>query len=325
MDEGALHELTLAIDSVMARALEGRLNELTSGMSLEEAGEKLIEAQLAVRISGSGAPPDYSNEWLAPLYLAWYGPSHINMAYTLMTQVIPRHDDTLVKGPSGIHLEDYACGPFAGQFGLVLAASEATNAFTGNRRLSIYGDDDSDPMWNLGKDIWKDFRSEIGALDGDSSSYPSLDSLRSMSRSLLTRNWQNPSARVWLTLFHAAYPDEAGQRIKDNVDALVQERSPRLILLTAYRNRRDQMYDPPEKDYVLVEGNIRGPQLALTGQFNQVTAWRQKIAAKFLERDLVGVQRWKRMKATELLTKNPTNWRPSYFEYVYSLYVRRTA
>ena len=88
-----------------------------------------MEAQLALARMGSDQPPNYDDEWLALLYLAWYGPSHINMAYTLFTEAIPQHDNTLDIGPSGVHLEDFACGSLAGQFGLVLAAADAAIPF----------------------------------------------------------------------------------------------------------------------------------------------------------------------------------------------------
>lgn len=323
MNHGALEQLTIATDIVMRRALEASLQRLTTGIPIGESRQKLVEAQLEVRISGSGAPPDYSNEWLAPLYLAWYGPSHINMAYSLFAQVVSKHDDTLVNGPTGVHLEDYACGPFAGQFGFVLAAAEAVKPFSENRRLSVYSDDDSDPMWDLGRDNWKDFRGEVGALTDDSESYPHLDAVRSVAKALVIGQKNNRSAPVWLTVFHAAYPGETGERIKSDLDDLIKTRSPRLILLTAYKDRKEQLYCPPDNEYALVEGRVNGPRLALQRRFAQVTAWRKKLVDQFLSERIEGVGEGKRLKVIELLSKHPTDWRPAYFEYVYSLYVRK--
>ena len=134
MNQSPFEQLTIATDTAMVRTLENRLKTLSAGTPPEDVGRKLLKAQLALDRLGSGPPPDYDNEWLAPLYLGWYGPSHINMAYTLFTQVISKHDDTLTNGPSGVHLEDYACGTFAGQFAFALAASEAAEPFSGDRR-----------------------------------------------------------------------------------------------------------------------------------------------------------------------------------------------
>ena len=326
MNQDTLKQLTIALDATITRVLQDRLNNLSSDMQPREIGRRLIKSQLAVRVSNSGPPPDYSDEWLAPLYMAWYGPSHINMAYTLFSQVMPLHDDTLINGSSGVHLEDFACGPFIGQFGFVLAAAEAVKPLGVNRRLSLFSDDKSSPMLALGRDIWKEFREEIGVPSTESESYPSLGSVRVPAHSLLIGQKNNPAASVWLTLIHAAYPGETGEGIQNDVDKLVHDRRPRLILLTAHPDRKDQMYCPPENEYFPVAEKITGPRMAMQGQFGQITAWRRKLVDQFLapvQGKSEGIRDYGKVKGH--LTNDPTAWRPSYFEYVYSLYVRKDA
>ena len=327
MNQHTLKELTTAMDTAMAQALQERLTALSGSITPQEAGTKLLKAQLALSsLVGSGPPPDYDDKWLAPLYQAWYGPSHINMAYTLFTQVVPQHDGTLSNGPSGVHLEDYACGTFAGQFAFALAASEAGTPFSSDRLPSIYSDDSSDPMWSLGKSNWDALLDVLGQPWDVDTSYPRLGSLRASARTLKFKRRNNYFAPVWLSVFHGAYPGEAGQELRDKVNALVQRNQPTLILVTAHPNRSQDIYTPPVDLYQAMETLNNGPDLTLRGNFEQVTAWRRKVEEEFiapLNAVKEGFQDWEHDRARHLLTEWPTTWRPRNFEYVYVLYVRK--
>ena len=325
MNKDSLEELTIATDMAMARALENRFTILSAETPPEEVGGKLLRAQLALDRLGSGPPPDYDDEWLAPLYLGWYGPSHINMAYTLFTQVVPRYDDSVSDGPAGVHLEDYACGTFAGQFAFALAASEATKPFSSDRVLSIYSHDSSDPMWSLGKETWDSVLQVLGSPWDVENPYPNLDSLRDTARLLQFRRKNNYRAPVWLTVFHGAYPGEAGQELRDKVNQLVQRNQPKLILVTAHPKREQDIYIAPVDSYEVLASSI-GPPLALVGVFKQVTAWRRRLADECIDPLTAakeGFEDWEYQRGLKLLAEYSTTWSPRYFEYVYSLYVRK--
>ena len=326
MDAETRNQLTRALDVAMARTLQESLDYLTLHKAPKDVGQSLTKAQLALDRMSMDPPPDYEDAWLAPLYLAWYGPSHINMAYTLFTKVIALHDNTLSKGPSGVHLEDYACGPFAGQFAFALAASEAEEQFSNLRIPSIYSDDSSDPMWSLGKSVWDTTLDVLGFPWDVQTPYPHLASFRDAARSLKFRRRNNILAPVWLTAFHAAYPGQVGEALRGKIDALVQRNRPRLILVTAHPKRAQHLYCPTDESYTAVTEKNAGPLMALAGQFELVTSLRRKVAEDLLapvQKGIQGVEEWEHTRVADLLTKRPTNWRPSYFEYVYSLYVRK--
>jgi len=306
----------------MARTLQERLDYLCSGKSTKEVGQRLMKAQLALDRMSSDPPPNYEDEWLAPLYLAWYGPSHINMAYTLFTQVISQQDDTLSKGPLGVHLEDYACGPFTGQFAFALAASEASEQFSETRLPSIYSDDSSDPMWSLGKNVWDTTLDVLGFPWDVQTPYSYLGSFRDAARRLKFRRRNNYSAPVWLTAFHGAYPGDVGQVLREKMDVLVQRNKPTVVLTTSHRTRGENMYAPPLDTYEGLHRASKGPSLAITGWLPQVTAWRRRIAGELLA-DVGGFEPWEHERVNYLLSEFASSWSPPRFEYVFSLYVRK--
>ena len=326
MDQHTLKELTTAMDTAMAQTLQERLTALSVSITPQEAGGKLLGAQLALDRLSSGQIPNYDDAWLAPLYQAWYGPSHINMAYTLFTQIIPRHDDTLTNGLTGVHLEDYACGTFAGQFAFALAASEAVTPFSSDRLLSICSGDSSIPMWSLGEKTWGAVRSILGHPLDSEKPYLRLDSFRDTALRLKIGRESNYSAPVWLTVFHGAYDGEVGRELRTKVDELVRQNRPTLILTTSHPSRAQDSYIAPIDSYRTMARSEAGPPLALVGNFEQVTAWRRNLANEFIARmnaSSEGFQDWEHQRVLSLLTERRTNWRPSNFNYVYSLYVRK--
>ena len=267
MDTETLSEVTLALDRSMVRVLNSKLKDIVASNSPENIVANLVGALGDLDGLRKGRVPNYGDEWLALPYLAWYGPSHINMAYTLMTKVIPQWDNVLEQGPFGVHLEDYACGTFAGQFALVLAASRSIESFITDRKLSIYSDDSSDTMWQTGLDLWKDSRREMGAVPLDGKEYPHLDTVRMSARLLTTKQPQHLPARVWLTVFHAAYGGEYGDSLTTAISSLIGKKNPHLIMTTAHKGSSENMYAPPPVQYKLVADKVLGHPMSLSGLF----------------------------------------------------------
>ena len=65
--------------------------------------------------------PDYDDPWVALLYLTWYQPSQVNLAYTLSRRILGATNPFL---SGSLQIVDYGCGALAMLFGLALAAAE---------------------------------------------------------------------------------------------------------------------------------------------------------------------------------------------------------
>ena len=322
LDQPTLRELTKALDISMVRVLNSKLENIVAGNEPEGVATNLVGALKGLDGLRKGLVPNYEEKWLALPYLAWYGPSHVNMAFTLITEVIPQWNDCLKQGPFGVHLEDYACGIFAGQFALVLAASRSIGSFT-SRKLSIFSDDSSDPMWNMGLDLWKDFRHEIGAVLANGKEYPHLDSIRNSARLLETRQPRNLPANVWLTVLHAAYGGDYGEILASKITSLIERKNPSLILTTAHKGSSTNMYLPPTDQYAPVVEKDVGPPMSFSGQFTQTSIWRKELFDKYVQPMEHRLSDLQIRMARRLLTVHPTTWNPGNFNYVYTLYQRR--
>ena len=323
MDTETLNQLTRALDKSMVRVLNQRLKELAEKANPTSVAIGLVGALEDLDGLRKGRVPNYGDKWLSLPYLSWYGPSHINMAYTLMTSEISRWDRSLHEGPFGAHHEDYACGVFAGQFAYVLAAANTISTFGTERKLSIFSDDISDPMWDMGLDLWKDFRREIGAVPENGTKYPDLDSIRTSARLLQTRQPKHLPATVWLTVFHAAYDGEYGDNLTDAINKLIAKKNPTIILLTAHKGSSSSIFTPPPELYIpVVERAVGGP-MTLFGQFSLTTAWRQELFDQRIHPFINHVSEQDYRRALRLLKAHPTTWSPGNFSYVYSLYKRR--
>ena len=76
-----------------------------------------------------GNPPDYDDPMVALLYLTWYQPKQINLAYTIIKKLLEiKGSDRLVLSDSGrLHVVDFGCGSLAMQFAVALVVSHVCN------------------------------------------------------------------------------------------------------------------------------------------------------------------------------------------------------
>ena len=301
----------------MARVLKRRASALPVGV---DSAQAIITALRGLQGLAKAQAPDYDDEWLSLLYVAWYQPTHVNMAYTLV-QSVPDHHNPLSSGKGGLHVQDFACGPFAMQFGFALALAEKLRDRGSGLVPTIYSHDNSDRMWNLGLDLYQEFHRVI-------ENHSEGDLLFHMTHACTNLRFRAPEppfprSTNWLTVLHAAYPGEIGTDIEIEVERRLMNQRPEIVIVTAHPDNKEYMFVPTAKSYRAVASRTPGPQMSLGGSFDETTLWRSDLLEHHIEpyKDMLSEEDFS--FAANFLTKHPTSWKSDGFRYVYSLYERR--
>ncbi len=220
-------------------------------------------------------------------------------------------------------MQDFGCGPFAMQFGYMLAIAESIQAGQELPTPSIYSHDDSGEMWDLGLELYSSFRREIS----DESSYSELAGQREACGRLRHRAPEAPHPRSinWLTVLHAAYPGEVGTAIKSAIDRRLINQRPEIVLVTANPDSAEHMYEPPQEQYSLLSNPEAGPNLLLAGVFGKIYEWRKELYGRYVQPHIDSPQPDDLAFARSYLTLHPTSWISHGFRYVYSVYERRSS
>ena len=179
--------------------------------------------------------PKY-NEWDALFYLVWYQPSHINLAYSL-AQKIPKDHNPLLSGRGHLRVVDFGCGALAMQLALVIAETEARLKGNATISLETISIDESIPMETLGQRVLDLFRKRF------------LEkTMEDRHLSVERRQSESGPERRWVTAIHVAYETNA-KEVKRELDDLVEDESPDLILVTKNSNNPAPLYSPSGSSY----------------------------------------------------------------------------
>lgn len=283
--------------SEVAKEEEHRLFQTMSVLEnqrhVEEALDSLLELQ-------KGNEPDYHSEWLQVLYLTWYQPRQIHLAYTSLRQFMKQ------DGPPA-HVIDYGCGAWAVRFALGIILAELQNARAAD--IHVHGIEPSKPMWEIGERLWEKF---VGFLNGrlDESFAASLyNTMGSMggARNLATHplfggyrlsGLPGQLDDVWLTAVHAIYRENQGD-LRKLLDRLDKVGKLRLALVT-FGWREEDWRIPFFKGLGFRKGDR--PSGAWKGRFDETSRWRKNLSQR-----LSGLDRRKKL----LLTKYPVTWDPN--------------
>lgn len=231
--------------------------------------------------------PNYRNKWVALLYLLWYQPAQINLAYTL-AQRVPEHSNPLLARAPSLSVLDFGCGSLAMQFGLALAVIDKYRKFGSDSRITLYQHDESNEMKDIGSKVWEQFMHEICktneciyALLKNSFRLVNLGSDGLLSMDLIDahdlpwnfefrahdRPWDielgdGDSAHIrkhirWLSSLHVAYSGNYS-RIKRSLDDCIFYYTPDIVLTTSHPNATLYRF-VPKSMYKCYPHYISGP------------------------------------------------------------------
>ena len=166
MDARTTRLVASAIDSAIQTVGDAEYQRLSQGLSLYERKSKIQFALNSLDLLRSGNQPDYSNEWVALFYVLWYQPKQINLAYGLINEMLNRRNgNAFTLNRNGVlRIIDFGCGALATQFAVALFAAEAIDTGPSFQEIMIDSFDINQPMIDIGRRVWEQFKSETAAI-----------------------------------------------------------------------------------------------------------------------------------------------------------------
>ena len=314
-----LSAATRALDIAIANVVNKQLEELASKAGPEQTAHNILRSLVSFKELRKSKMPAY-NGWDAVFYSAWYQPSHINLAYTLIKK-IPIEMNPLLSGKGNLHVIDFGCGAFAMQFGLALAAADTLQEQGELPQINISSRDSSRYMVAIGQKIWAAFVREIT----HSEKYPELNTLRQVCGKMTFENYVENATVRWLSVLHVAYKENADE-VENALATRIKEERIDLVIVTSHPGSASFAFSPVHYGYSTKDSDIlRGEGFSLQGDFERITQFRSGVYDKFVQgsSELTPTDN---EFALRYLTGSPTAWvtRPS-FETQNSLYVRNPA
>ena len=184
---------TEALSSALVDVGTRQFDRLRAGMSTEQAAKRVDDALEQLQGLQAGAMPDYDDPWVALLYVLWYQPSQINLAYSTISNAL---DDTRRR----VQIVDFGAGALAAQFGAALHLLEAERDVA----VSVQSIDPSRAMIEIGEEIWQSFVEAVR--DQDVGMY---ESCKSIEGAVVTANDVTRKRRAYqmLSAFHVVYKE----------------------------------------------------------------------------------------------------------------------
>ena len=258
--------------------------------------------------------PSYDDPWVALLYLTWYQPTQVNLAYTLGREVL-NDKKPFLKG--NLQVVDFGCGALAMLFGLALAATETHSKDHAHPHISIDPIDESHHMLRIGLNVWFRFVKEIG----DVENYPILQAMREVLRAVKTSVRRDTPTR-WLTALHVAYQENA-DAVRGHLDLEVRKLKPDVVLVTSRGEAACWAYSLDNTAYAGEEKNIDGEQLGLSnGSFELTSAFRRTLYTENIRDMPDDLFDGDKDFLRRYLTQYPTTWCNPGFESMWRIYYR---
>ena len=281
MDQQAVKD---ALDRAIETVANKEFRRLHKNSTPIGTAKKIEYALKELRKLQSGKIPDYTDEWVALLYLTWYQPSQINLVYSVIKKMLSKG----VSLDDKLHVVDFGCGARAMQFGVALAVADALEQGKSINTIRFDLIDNSQPMISIGRKVWKQFKRDIRAT-------PSLEPLNQACSAIKSRTFQSTDEieqrtshkRCWVSAIHAVYKKKKG-KVKRSINSLVNDLNPDVCLTTTNqmggkgKNLLSAIWTANNDKYrSRVWSNQPPPQF--NGKLTHITQWRTKLCEKVLQ------------------------------------------
>ena len=272
MDEQTKQSVTSVLDKTIAFVAASEFNRLSRGLSQFQIAMKVESALKELEKLQDGEIPNYSDEWVALFYLTWYQPSHINLTCSIIEATTAFLNDEL-------HVVDFGCGALAMQFGLALAAAGAIKQGLLLSEIRIDSIDTSEPMINIGKRTWEQFKQE---LDNN----PHLAHVRQATSIMDTRTHSSIAVAEWggdsrVSAIHAVYKNNLPQ-VQEALNYLVNTHEPSMWFATTHWYNSGLLWNLWDSDNKLYKRQIIPSErhAILDGLCELTRAWRRNLRSR---------------------------------------------
>jgi len=223
---------TEALDKAITKVVRDEFKRISKNSSAVETAQKVEYALDQLSKLQRGVMPKY-DEWIAPFYVSWYQPPQINLAYSMITDMVEEACDGALTPTGKLYVYDFGCGALAMQFGVALAAADALRK--GQKLDSVYiaSSDTSKAMISIGVKVWKQFKSEARK-------EPCLSFLSQACEMIEAQIINGRPARKssadeirWLSAIHTAYKTNQ-EEVKSDLDLLRADLNPDIGFATSH-------------------------------------------------------------------------------------------
>ena len=225
------------LDKAIAKVFRQEFNRISEGLGGARKASKVNYAinELDKLGQRQSEMPKY-DAWVAPFYLSWYQGSQINLAYSMITDIVA--DESISKelftDTGRLYVFDFGCGALAMQFGVALAIADALQNNQKIHSVCVVSYDESKAMKNIGRKVWKQFRSDVASAAQKDASLSYLEQACEMIKTQADRPSWKPldNEMVWVSALHTAY-DVNQDKVKKVLDSLINDFQPSAGFITS--------------------------------------------------------------------------------------------
>jgi len=238
---GPAWEMLSAIPPILEEAVlkscKKELERLLENTDENTAGTLIEEALEELKVLSEGTKPNYTHPWVPLLHASWYHLRHVKFCLNTVYKLIKEP----VRSGEPIGILDFGCGTMPLQWAAAVAI--ATMVIKDNLSIPdirIVNIDESEPMSDLGCDMWEDVQTVVEQKQKTRREIHPLHSV--MQKMWVTRRVnpaENPSSGFsandklqLITVIHATYKD-AGKLYREHIKPLIKDRPTPKILFTA--------------------------------------------------------------------------------------------
>ena len=303
MDDQTKKTFANALDNALTTVAIWEYNRLSYRLNRDQITERIKGALNSLGNLQAGNIPNY-DEWDA-LFYHWYQPSHINLAYSLITSASA--DNIAINDK--LRVVDFGCGALAMQFGVALATADALERMQPLSEIRIDSLDTSQSMINMGQKIWERFKAEVNkdsnlrhlrlACEIISPQVSSLTNSPLLTNPTsmvgVNRNtawataWQSDS---WVSALHTVY-DANKDDMRRSLSSIVNKLNPHKCFATTHsssENLLQEVWDFMDYDKYHLSRPTIEPQFS--GALPEITQWRKNLNSalhinhRYLDRDV---------------------------------------
>ena len=277
-----------ALDRAITAVAKDEFKRLRSGLSRFEVAQEVEAALNSLNRLRRGVMPEY-DKWDALFYITWYQPSHINLTYSIIKEMLSES----VFLNDGLHVADFGCGSLAMQFGVALAVADEIEQGRQVTKIRFELIDDSKPMVRLGKKLWKQFKIEVNKesrLSHLAEACKIIRHRRNTSASVKRQRWANA---CWVSAVHAVYRQNK-EVVKQELSALVNTLSPNVCYTTTHnheegRNLLSEIWTSNSELYNSDWERTWKTKPQFSGNLSRVTQWRTSLCERLFRQPIGGI------------------------------------
>lgn len=178
--------------------------------------------------------PDYSHEWVPLLYLTWYHPSQVNLAYSIIMKHL-KYGVTAKSNPTKtLYVFDFGCGNLAMLFGVAIAELRCRMEGYPTPQIRVDSMDTSKPMTDLGKKVWQRFKENVQS----DRLLPDPAAIDSRIINEVPSEFHQDADVRWLSALHAIYPAN-NYKAEHGLDKVARSINPTVGIITSFVGKKN--------------------------------------------------------------------------------------